>query len=325
MGRPLMNLLQKIKFRQLHIGKSVSTTITLSFILGILFSLLYFLVPMIISQATAFSNLDIYTIADYYAEPIKKVETTLREYQIMHDDTSLTDMISQKIMSLFTMFNLTEAANWLFTLSSNFIMGLFVVIFFSFFFLKDSHLLNTFIDAVTPDKHLDEVHTILHRSRNLISRYFIGIFVEIICMIVLLIIGFYIVGFNNIVLIACFCGTFVILPYIGVFIGGVIGLMICLTGFLSIDPNINIAPIIMKFVIVFTIVKLIDDFVLQPLIYSRSVKAHPLEIFVVILIAGKIGGIVGMILAIPAYTFLRIISKEFFGKWKFVRSITKNL
>jgi predicted PurR-regulated permease PerM len=325
MGRPLKNLIQKIRYGHFHIGNTISTSISLIAVLGIFALVLYFIVPLVVSQAMAFSNLNIYNIADYYAEPIKKTETFLREYQLMHEDITLTELVSEKIMGLFTMFNLTDAANWLLTLSSNVVMGLFIVIFFSFFFLKDSHLLSKFIDAITPDKHLTEVHNILASSRSLISRYFIGLFLEIIFMIVLLTIGFYIVGFSNAVLIACFCGIFVILPYIGVFIGGFIGLMICLTSSLSVNPDLNIAPVILQFLIVFVIVKLIDDFILQPLIYSRSVKAHPLEIFIVILISGQVAGIMGMILAIPIYTFLRIIGKEFFSKWKFVRTFTKDL
>ena len=79
------------------------------------------------------------------------------------------------------------------------------------------------------------------------------------------------------------------------------------------------------FVLIFVVVKLIDDFLLQPFIYSKSVKAQPLEIFLVILMAGRIGGIWGMVLAIPVYTFLRIIAKEFFNKWKFIKAITKEI
>ena len=325
MGRPLKNLISKIHYKRLKIRNTISTFLSLAAVLGVILSVLYFLVPLIISQAMAFANLDIYTIADYYAEPIRKAEIFLKDYQLMGTETNLTDMVSAKIMSLFTMFNLTEVANWLLTASGNFIMGVFVVVFFAFFFLKDSHLLMNFIDAITPDKHLNEIHNVINSSRTLISRYFIGIFLEIVIMIVLLIIGFYFVGFSNIVLIACFCGAFVILPYIGVFIGGSIGLMICLTSSLSIDPNVDVVSIVMKFVIVFASIKIIDDFVLQPLIYSKSVKAHPLEIFIIILVAGKVAGVMGMILAIPVYTFLRIIAKEFFSRWKFVRKITQDL
>ena len=69
----------------------------------------------------------------------------------------------------------------------------------------------------------------------------------------------------------------------------------------------------------------LDNLVLQPIIYSNSVKAHPLEIFLVILIAGSLAGIVGMLFAIPGYTVLRILAKEFFNEFRVVQSLTKNL
>jgi len=55
------------------------------------------------------------------------------------------------------------------------------------------------------------------------------------------------------------------------------------------------------------------------------VKAHPLEIFVVILVAGSLGGIVWMILAIPAYTFIRVVAKEFLGEFKVVKKLTQDI
>jgi predicted PurR-regulated permease PerM len=76
---------------------------------------------------------------------------------------------------------------------------------------------------------------------------------------------------------------------------------------------------------VFAAANLIDNTVLQPLIYSNSVKAHPVEIFLVILIAGSLAGIPGMILAIPTYTMLRVIAKEFLSQFKVVQSLTRNI
>jgi predicted PurR-regulated permease PerM len=325
MGRPIMNFLGKIHYKKFHIGNILSTSITMVIIIVIISLTIYILVPLIVSQAMNFANLDIYKIADYYAEPIKKIENFLYNYHLMSNDTSLTSMISNKILDMFQMFKLTDIANTILSLSGNIILGFFIVLFFSFFMLKDAHLLYNFIMGITPDKYIEEVNHIITNTRNLISRYFIGVFIEIITMIILLSIGFYLVGFSNAILIACICGIMVILPYIGVIIGGAVGLVICITSFLSIDPNMNIAPIIFKFVCVFGVVKLLDDFVLQPFIYSKSVKAHPLEIFLVILMAGEIGGIMGMVLAIPTYTFLRIIAKEFFSRWKIVQKITKGI
>ena len=84
-------------------------------------------------------------------------------------------------------------------------------------------------------------------------------------------------------------------------------------------------PLVLKVGVVFLVVQLIDNFVFQPMIYSSSVKAHPLEIFLVILMASSIAGVPGMILAIPTYTILRVVAKEFFNQFPIVQNITKDI
>jgi len=313
MGRPLMALLSKLKYKKLHIGNTLSASITLVVLVVVVFSVLYILIPVIVEQAMSFANLDINKIASYYAQPIQKVQNFLYQYQLIQKGTNLETMLSNKILDVFNMFNLTDLANIILSWSGKIILGFFITLFCTFFFLKDSHLLYNFIMGITPDEYMDEVDNIITSTRNLISRYFI------------LTTGFYIAGFPNAILIACLCGVMVILPYIGVVIGGITGLMVCITQILSANPATDIIPIIITFAIIFLIVKLLDDFFLQPVIYSKSVKAHPLEIFLIILMAGEIGGVIGMILAIPAYTFLRIIAKEFFSRWKIVRKMTGSL
>ncbi|MBR4095217.1 MAG: AI-2E family transporter, partial [Bacteroidales bacterium] len=83
--------------------------------------------------------------------------------------------------------------------------------------------------------------------------------------------------------------------------------------------------LIVKLVAVFVVTHIIDVFIFQPYIYSNSVKAHPLEIFLVILLAGNIAGILGMLVAIPAYTVLRVFAKEFFSNFKLVQRLTDRM
>ena len=71
--------------------------------------------------------------------------------------------------------------------------------------------------------------------------------------------------------------------------------------------------------------QLIDNFVFQPLIFSNSVKAHPLEIFIVIFSAGLLFGITAMLVAIPFYTIFRVMAKEFLHDFKFVQKLTRNI
>ena len=116
-----------------------------------------------------------------------------------------------------------------------------------------------------------------------------------------------------------------IIPYLGPLIGAAIGIVIGVTTNLTPDNIDMMGWMALWIAIAFSIPKFIDDFILQPVIYSSSVRAHPIEIFLVILMAGSLAGITGMILAIPAYTVLRVVAKQFFGKFKIVSTLTKNM
>ena len=107
--------------------------------------------------------------------------------------------------------------------------------------------------------------------------------------------------------------------------GAAVGLLIGAALHINADFMSETLPLLGFMTIVFASVQVIDNILFQPLIYSSSVKAHPLEIFLVILAAGSLAGIIGMILAIPVYTIIRVVAKEFFDNMKIVKKITKSL
>ncbi len=144
-------------------------------------------------------------------------------------------------------------------------------------------------------------------------------------MITLITTGLTIFGVENAVLIGFFGGLMNIIPYLGPLIGALIGVILAISTILSTGMYSELLSITFIILGVFLVAKLIDDFILQPLIYSNSVKAHPVEIFLVILIAGTMAGITGMILAIPTYTVLRIIAKEFLSQLSVVQKLTRNI
>jgi predicted PurR-regulated permease PerM len=87
----------------------------------------------------------------------------------------------------------------------------------------------------------------------------------------------------------------------------------------------ELLPMAGYMLLVFIVVQIIDNILFQPVIFSSSVNAHPMEIFLVILIAGSMAGILGMILAIPTYTVLRVFAKEFFYQFRVVKQLTKRM
>ena len=119
MGAPIQNFLSKIRIRTFGIGKTLSASITLILLFGIFVSLFYFLVPLIISQAMTFADIDVSQIAAYYAEPIKQAEAFLYKYQMISPDTDLQTLVSAKIYATFNTFNLPNMANSLIGFADN--------------------------------------------------------------------------------------------------------------------------------------------------------------------------------------------------------------
>jgi predicted PurR-regulated permease PerM len=209
----------------------------------------------------------------------------------------------------------------------NIFIAAFSISFITFFFLKDRGLLNEGILLFVPDKYVERITKILLSIKKLLTRYFIGIIVQISGIITLASTGLTIVGvdFSDALVIALVVGLFNIIPYLGPVIGATLGLVLGLATNLDLPFYTELLPLLGYMTIVFIIVQLVDNVVFQPFIYSSSVNAHPLEIFLVILCSGSLFGITGMILAIPSYTILRVIAKEFFNNLKLVKKITEKI
>ena len=127
--------------------------------------------------------------------------------------------------------------------------------------------------------------------------------------------------------IAFIAGILNVIPYVGPLLGEAIGVILCLV--LKYGAGIGLAVPIWAFALIVLAVmlatQLVDNFVYQPLIYSTSIKATPLEIFIVLLMAGHIGGTVGLLVGIPAYTVVRVIAIRFFSDRKAVRRLIPDI
>jgi len=178
---------------------------------------------------------------------------------------------------------------------------------------------------IVPESYETETRQVIADSKNLLKRYFIGILFELFSVISLISIGLWILGIKNALLIGFFAGIMNIIPYLGPILGAAIGLLLGITGTLATGEFDNLLPVIIKLMSVISIVQLIDNNILVPMIYSKSVKSHPLEIFLVIIMGGGLAGLPGMLLAVPVYTVLRVIAREFFLEFRLVQKITEKM
>jgi predicted PurR-regulated permease PerM len=134
-----------------------------------------------------------------------------------------------------------------------------------------------------------------------------------------------IIGVPNPFIIAFLCALLNLIPYLGPIIGVVLISFLTMTSFIDSSFVDVVLPKTVYAISGFIFGQLIDNFISQPYIFSKSVKSHPLEIFIIIVIAGTLFGTLGLIFAIPTYTSLKVMLKVFFEKNKFVDFLTKNI
>lgn len=324
-GRPLVKKISSLIIKNYQIPESFAALITLVVI--ILISVMFFIlfIPVLVNEAKVIAAIDIQTVMRIYQEPLQKLEVVLKSYNIINQDQTIVAVFTEKIMNMLQLINFSDLFSKTISFAGSVFISVFAILFISFFFLKDAQLFKNVLMMFTPIEYQTELKHVMISSRKLISRYFIGLLLEMLAMCILLWIGLSIIGVKNAFLISFIGGIMVIIPYIGVLIGTAVALVFGITTALSSNVNADILQITWQILVVYGVVKLVDDFVLQPFIYSNSVRAHPLEIFLIILMAGSLAGILGMVMAIPAYTFIRILAKEFFSHLSFVKKLTNKI
>ena len=324
MGMPVMNfIMEKMKFKKMKFGSNISAVMVI-LIFIILFSMFFVIVlPPLLHQIDVLTHLDYNIVFEPLQKPFDQARNFLIEYNIVKPD----DLESHKARELiFTTFNFDKISGIfsnLFNLAGNFVVGLGSIIFITFFFLKDNKMFNNIIISLVPEKYADRTSMIINEISSLLRRYFSGIALQMFILFVFVYIVLTVFGIKDALIIAFFAALLNVIPYIGPIMGAAFGILIVFTNNYGFDFY---HVILNKIIIVgatFMAMQTLDNYIIQPLIYSDKIKAHPLEIFVVILVGAKVYGMLGMVLAIPAYIILRAIAKVFFSHIRAVQRITK--
>ncbi len=327
-GNPIVEGIRKFRIKKIVTPKWLAALLTIIIMWFIVIIAFRLLVPLVIDQISDFQAVDIETVSEGLEKPINNVDEFIQQTPILNQpDFSTEDFIIEKITSIVNFGSVGSLVNDLGGTAANLFLSLFSITFISFFFLKDKHLFDKGVLALVPNKYETKTQKVLKSVRNLIARYLLGVILETIFMMTLLTLGLYLIGveFHLALLVGMIGGTLNIIPYIGPWIGAAIGIILITTANINLDFYNEIMPLIFKILGVVVVAQLTDNILFQPLIYSKSVKAHPLEIFIVIIVAGSLYGVLGMMLAIPSYTVIRVIAKEFLDEYKFVHTLTHNM
>jgi predicted PurR-regulated permease PerM len=316
-ANPLVQFLKnKLKF-----GNSLAATTTLVLFILLMVGFIFLFVPLIISQANNLSLLDTNNLQQQFTETERSIEAY---FNIPHVD--LNKMLkSSKITSMLDFSYFTSFINSILGFMADMGMGLVSVFFITFFFVKDQDAFKASARRILPDNNEEKILNSIAKINHFLTRYFIGLLLQLTVVFILYLIVLIIFGNKNAFVIAFLCAILNIIPYIGPIIGTVLAGILTMISMIGMDFQSEILPKTIYVIIGFLLVQAIDNNVSQPIISSKSVNSHPLEIFLITLISGITFGIVGMIIAIPVFTMIKVILKEFFPDNKIVSVLTERI
>ncbi|WP_299439133.1 AI-2E family transporter [uncultured Aquimarina sp.] len=317
MGRPLVLFLKK----RLKFNNTIAVVFALFITIGLFLSLFLLFVPIVTEQGQLIGAIDINEVGD----DLDRLNQEISDYFNV-EKLNFIELIKQTDLMQF--FDLKAIPNAINTFLSGFgalLIGLFSVLFISFFLLKDSKLLEKSLMVFAKNEDETRFMRAFNKIKDLLSRYFVGLLLQVLILFVLYTILFLIFGVHNAIAVALIAAIFNLIPYVGPLFGGTLVLILATTSNLGYDFQSVILPKLTYILIGYIVIQLIDNFLNQPLIFGNSVKSHPLEIFLAILIFGALFGIGGLIVAVPFYTAIKVIAKEFLSEYKIVKQLTKEL
>jgi len=316
-GNPIVRFLEtKLKFN--HIAAVV---VTMIFFILLLAGFIMMFVPLIISQSENLSLLDTAKLQNDLTQLAERINNYFSDRNIDTENLLKESNIASKI-------NLNFIPNFLNSFLGtlgNIGMAIGSIIFITFFFLKDKKLFTINAKKILPTEHEDKILNSFRKINHLLSRYFIGLIGQITILFVLYLIVLLIFGVQNAFIIAFITALLNIIPYVGPLIATILVAVLTMLGHLDPQSQGDMFSTTLYVLIGYSVAQIIDNNVTTPLIFSNSVNSHPLEIFIVILASGFLFGVLGMIVAVPIYTIIKVVAKEFFPENPVVKVLTRGI
>ncbi len=327
-ARPLVRLLGRIRLGKWKIPIGLRAFLTLMAMWAVFFGFFRIFIPLITSEAQELSNIDTALVTEQFQEPIQRFGLWLGKLNLGGDYlNSLTDELQKGISSVLNINVITELVATIASILGNLAWAIFAISFITFFLLREEKLITEYIVTIFPEDKEKAFRHALESSKHLLRRYFVGILLQMtgICTLVTLGMTIVGVGFRHGLVIGLLAAVLNIIPYLGPWMGTALGILLGVASHLQLDFASELVPLMGYMLLVFIITQVTDNTVFQPVIFGTSVHAHPIEIFIVIMMAGSLAGIVGMILAIPTYTVIRVFAKEFFNNFRVVQKLTEKI
>lgn len=319
-GKPLTNIFCGEKWHWLKLNRNLAAAITLVLMISIFAGVLTLFIPSLVSELQVLSKIDYEKVITLLTNEVQSWQHYLGNRSSMFKNDQEWSL-SNSLSSIIDFSSVSDTLTGFLGSLGMVVYSAFSILFITFFFLRERDLFKNIIITLVPSRFENQIEHVIPGVKRSMTRYFTGLVIQITIITTLVSIGLKIIGFNNTIVIGFFTGLVNVIPYLGPIIGMTFGLVLGIaTNYTSPDPTDLLLLIFLVFT-VFGSVQLIDNFFIQPVIFSTSINAHPLEIFLVITVTGTLVGIPGMIVAVPGYSILRLLAVEFFPHSKIVKKL----
>lgn len=325
MCRPLVKILSELKIRSWRIPRWCAAAIALVTIWVLFGAIFMLLIPLVSNKISQLSTVDFSAVLSVLEEPIYDLQYYLNH--ILPDpagEFSLNEALVDTLRRIVDIKTINNAFSSVVGLLLSSVVAFFSISFITYFFMKEDGLFNSMIQSMFPEHYQENVSRAMSSVTRLLSRYFSGLLAEsgALMLVISLVMMLFGMKAQDAVFIGLIMGVMNVVPYAGPLIGGITSVFL---GMINPIDGMSVGNTVIIISCTLLVIKGLDDFILQPTIYSERVNAHPLEVFLVILIAGSLAGILGMLLAIPTYTVLRVFAKEFFSQFSLVKKLTQQI
>ncbi|WPP49457.1 AI-2E family transporter [Catalinimonas niigatensis] len=313
---PLTNYINRLHFYGYHMPRFVAVLISFAVIIFLISSFVILFIPLIDDQVQIITEINYEDLYYRASAPLQRIETFLFNSGIIEDEDLLVESLRTSLLSFIGAINFGEFFNQLISFTGTFFIGILAVVFITFVLLYEKGIVRRQAIKLIPNHYFEVFIAAIYKIETLLSNYLIGLLLQVFSIFCIASLGLSLFGINYALTIAVFAAVANLIPYAGPILGAAFGIAVGLSTTL-LDANTNEVIILaVKVISVFSVVQLTDNLVLQPLIFSKSVKAHPLEIFIVIFAGATIAGVIGMIAAIPVYTILKVVYMELYTGYK---------
>lgn len=303
--RPLVNMLMRIKIRNIKISRTLAVVIVFVLLATIVALALIFLIPLLASQIgqliakTPTYLAKLQEIFNQYYTELNRYEW-IRQLNLESYTGKFEKTVEESLQGF--MGNVTTSLGTVIGTITSITVTAITVPFMLFYMLKDGHRLVPNIKKMLPARPADKTEVLLGKMGDTISKYIGGQAIECAFVATFTFLGYWAVGMPYAFLLGVLAGITNIIPYLGPYIGLLPALILAI----FISPKM-----LFTVIVICVIVQQVDGNLIYPNVIGKSLDIHPLTIIVLLLVAGNIAGLMGMILGIPTYAVLKVVIKYF--------------